>query len=130
YCVVASVRGGPGAALFPYTTLFRSCAAVSAQGGHPRGQGHARSRRPPPARRSIRGATCWVPRADPSASYVCYRRSEMHRLVPLLRAMVVVACASDAGVPAERWTGTMDTLPPGESAVRLRGDAVGLSASL
>lgn len=42
----------------------------------------------------------------------------MHRLVPLLSALVVVACASDANVPVQRWTGTVDTLPSGHIVVR------------
>ena len=43
----------------------------------------------------------------------------MHRLVPLVSVVLVVACASDASPPMQRWTGTMDTLPSGHVVVRI-----------
>src|SRR5690606_14761897 len=59
-----------------------------------------------------------IPRADPGASHACDRRSGMHRIVPLVSVMLVVACASDAGPPMQRWSGTVDTLPSGHVVVR------------
>ena len=53
----------------------------------------------------------------------------MHRLVPLVSVVLVVACASDASPPMQRWTGTMDTLPSGHVVVRTLDVAVRLEQS-